>query len=295
MGLVTLLSFIGNGCAHAGSLWSRFEFLNPKLVSPMARLTSLERPRNSAARIVNIMVRVAGNEGGRPCAQVWSAGFDLKQDENGFQIAELLRKLRRELDATENALAARAVPAHLYKYAVDAFRPMLEVSNLSQAWGNIASGVAEHHVMAFRWAAYLLPEEVDQVDPGDLTELKQLLAEFEVILASATIPAALHTYLSEQLLAMKAAIAAVVVSGSSDLKAAVRKAVADVHFSEDDLKAEANATDTETVKEVRSKFGTLFKKCADVAGDSEKIYKAVKLVYDGAGWLALQLENLPST
>jgi len=239
------------------------------------------------------MVRVGGHDPGRPCTQVWSDGFELNQDDNGLQIAELLGKLRKELDATESALAAMGVPAHIYKYAVEALRPMLAVSNLSQAWGNIASGVAEHHVIAFRWAAYVLPDEAFQVEPEDLDELKRLLAEFEAVLESAVLPPALRAYLSDQLVAMKAAIAAVVVSGSSDLKAAVRRAVADVHFSEGDLKAESNITDAEAVKEVRSKFGTLFKKCADVAGDSEKIYKAVKLLSDGADWLARQLDSLP--
>lgn len=257
----------------------------------MAQVTSLENPRNSAARIVNIMVRTADQNTGRTCAQVWSDAFELSPNDDGLQVAELLWKLRNELQMTEKALAAENVPAHLYRYAVDALKPMLAVINLSQAWGNIAAGAAEHHVIAFRWAAYVLPDEIHQVETEDLDELKQLLAEFEAALADAVLPPVLFAYLSDQLVAMKAAIAAVVVSGSSDIKAAVRKAVADVHFIEDDLKAEGNATASEAV----SKFGRLYKKSAEVAGDFDKLAKVGKLIGDGVGWVMLQLDKLPPT
>lgn len=260
----------------------------------MARVTSLERPRNSAARIVNIMIRTVGQNGGSPCSTAWTSAFELSPNDDGLQVAELLGKLRKELQATENALEAMEVPAHLYKYAVNALKPMLAANNLSQAWGNISAGVAEHHVIAFRWAAYMLPEEIHQVDTEDLNELKQLLAEFEAALTDAILPPALLAYLSDQLVAMKAAIAAVVVSGSSDIKAAVRKAVADMHFNEDDLKAEASAANPEAVKEVRSKFGRLYKKSAEVAGDLDKFGKGAKLLSDGAAWLMLQWDKLPT-
>lgn len=258
----------------------------------MARVTSLEEPRNSAARIVNILVRAAGQNSGISCTEVWSHAFDLRPNDDGLQVAELLLKLRKELQATENALAATHVPAHLYKYAVDALKPMLAVSNLSQAWGNIAAGAAEHHVIAFRWAAHVLSDETHQVDTEDLNELKQLLAEFEAALVDAVLPPILFAYLSDQLLAMKSAIAAVAVSGSSDIKAAVRKAVADVHFNQDDLNTEAAATDPEAVKDVRSKFGRLYKKSAEVAGDLDKFGKGVKILTDGAEWLLLQWDKL---
>ena len=241
------------------------------------------------------MVRAAVQPSGSPSIQVWSHAFELSPDDEGYQVAELLGKLRKELRATENALAAMEVPAHLYKYAVNALEPMLTANNLSQAWGNIAAGTAEHHVIAFRWAAYLLPDECHQVDTEDLNELKQLLAEFESALADAILPPVLRAYLSDQLVAMKAAIAAVVVSGPSDIRTAVRKAVADVHFNQDDLKVEASATDTEAVKDVRWKFGRLFKKSAEVAGDIDKFGKGVKLLSDGAEWLMLQWDKLPTS
>lgn len=241
------------------------------------------------------MVRAAGQNAGSPSIQVWSHAFELSPDDDGHQVAELLGKLRKELQATENALAAMEVPAHLYKYAVNALKPMLTANHLSQAWGNVVAGAAEHHVIAFRWAAYVLPDENHQVDTEDLNELKQLLAEFEAALADAILPPVLLAYLSDQLVAMKAAIAAVVVSGSSDIKAAVRKAVADVHFNEDDLQAEARATDTEAVKDVRLKFGRLYKKSAEVAGDLDKFGKGFKLLSDGAEWLMLQWDKLPTS
>ncbi|MVT28896.1 hypothetical protein C8E08_0155 [Paracidovorax citrulli] len=91
---------------------------------------------------------------------------------------------------------------------------------------------------------------------------------------------------------MKDAIAAVVVSGPSDIRAAVRKAVADVHFSEEDLKIEASTTDAEAVKDVRSKFGNLFKKSAEVAGDLDKFEKGAKILKGGLEWLMLQWNNI---
>ncbi len=112
-------------------------------------------------------------------------------------------------------------------------------------------------------------------------------------MADAILPEALFAYLSDQLVAMKTAIDAVVVTGSSDIKAAVRKAVADMHFNEDDLKAEASATHSEAVTHVRSKFGNLYKKSAEVAGDLEKLGKGAKLLSDGVQWLVLQWDKLP--
>lgn len=259
----------------------------------MARVTSLENPRNSAARIVNIMVRTAGRSSNDRSINVWRHAFELSPNNDGHLVAELLGKLRKELQTTENALAAMAVPEHLYMYAVNALKSTLTADNLTQVWSNIESGMAEHHVVAFRWAAHVLPDESHQIDTQDLDELKQLLAEFEAALTNATLPPVLHAYLSEQLVAMKAAIAAAVVAGTTDIKAAVRKAVADVHFNEEELKAEARATDSEEIKEVRSKFARLYKKGAEIAGDFDKISKGLKLAKDGTEWLMLQWDKIP--
>lgn len=228
------------------------------------------------------------------CTRVWSHAFALDTDNDSFQVAELLRKLSRELQATESALEAMEVPPHLYKNAVNALRPMLAASNLSQHWSVVVGATAAHHVMAFRWAAYILPDEVNQVDTEDLNELKQLLADFEAVLADATLPPHLLAYLSDQLATMKAAIAAVTVSGATDIKAAVRKAVADAHFNEDDLKAEASVVEPEKVKEVKSRFSRLFKKGAEVAGDLDKLGKGAKLLYDAGEWLGLQWDKISS-
>lgn len=240
------------------------------------------------------MVRADDANPGSPSLEVWRHAFELGPNDDGLQVAELIGKLRKELRATENALAAKEVPAHLYKYATNALESMLTANHLSQPWGNVGAGTAQHHVIAFRWAAYILPDENHQVDTEDLNELKQLLAEFESALTGATLPPVLGAYLKDQLVAMKAAIAAVVVSGPSDIRAAVRKAVADVHFSEDELKAEVSATDTEAVKNARSKFGNLFKKSAEVAGDIDKFGKGAKILKDGVEWLMLQWDNLPT-
>jgi hypothetical protein len=241
------------------------------------------------------MVRAGDANPGSQSLEVWRRAFELGPNDDGHQVAELLGKLRKELQATENALAAKEVPAHLYKYAANALQSMLTANNLSQPWGNVGAGAAQHHVIAFRWAAYILPDESHQVDTDDLNELKQLLADFESALADAILPPVLGAYLRDQLVAMKAAIATVVVSGLSDIRAAVRKAVADVHFSEDELKTEAGATDTEAVKDVRSKFGNLFKKSAEVAGDLDKFGKGAKILKDGVEWLMLQWDKLPNS
>lgn len=259
----------------------------------MARVTSFEKPRNSAARIVNIMIRTVGHRSNEQSINVWRHAFELSSNNDGHQVAELLGKLRKELQVTETALAAMEVPAHLYTPAVMALKSTLTADNLTQVWGNIEQGMAEHHVVAFRWAAHVLPDESHQIDNEDLDELKQLLAEFESSLTDATLPPVLHTYLSEQLVAMKAAIAAAVVAGTSDIKAAVRKAVADVHFNEDELKAEASVTDSEEIKDVRSKFTRLYRKSAEIAGDFDKISKGLKLVKDGTEWLMLQWDKIP--
>lgn len=260
----------------------------------MTRVLTLERPRNSAARIANIMVRAATQNPNVSCAIAWHGAFNLSDSENDAEVAELLLKLQKELKSAENSLAAADVSAHLYMDAANAFRKTLSLSNLAQPWSNIVQGVAEHHVIAFRWAAHTLPDENHQVDTADLVELKQLLADFEAALTEAVLPPVLHSYLSDQLGAMKAAIAAVVVTGSSGIKAAVRKAVADVHFTEDELKAEAADTKPERVDEVRAKFGRLFKKSAEVAGDLEKLVKGSKLISGGYDWLALHWNNTPS-
>lgn len=239
------------------------------------------------------MVRAMGLGGNTQCAAAWAYAFELGKDSSSHQVAELLGKLSKELRSTEAALIGLDVPPHLYSYALDALKPMMEVHNLAQPWSNISAGGAENHLVALRWAAYVLPEEANQIDTEDLNELKQLLAEFESALKDAILPPGLHAYLSDQLNSMKDAIAAAAVSGAADIKAAVRKAVADVHFNGEALRAEASEVDSVAVKDVQSKFRSLFKKGAEVAGDIDKFGKGIKLVSEGVDWLMLQFDKAP--
>lgn len=260
----------------------------------MTQVSSLEKPRNSAARITNVMIRAATQQSALPCSLAWSNAFEISSDSDGLRVTDLLRKLSRELEAAVRALTEQEVPPHLYMYAVNAFKPMLDARNLSQAWGKIASGVAMEHIIAFRWAAYTLPDEAHQVDEADLNELKQLLADFESALNDAILPPALRAYLSDQLATMNAAIAAAVVSGTADIRVAVRKAIADANFNEEQLKSEIGTISPDTENGVGTKFRNLLKKSAEVSGDIDKIAKMTKLASEGVEWLRLQWGQVSS-
>lgn len=127
--------------------------------------------------------------------------------------------------------------------------------------------------MMLQWAAFYLGD----LGEGELTDeartdLASRVAELEEALEAHGVPDAFYHFASGLLQQLKSALVLAPIQGLAPLKAAVRKASADLHYDKDVIEAAVKAGEASPTSEtLRQKAGAALASAAKVTGDADKL------------------------
>lgn len=220
-----------------------------------------------------------------PVANSWrhAAGLpssDLKSD-NLETASALAAATRITIQSLAAQLAARDVPDQLYAPFVVRLIGVTDISLHHQPHHVSIQHLDGESMLALQWWAFVLPEDGASVSDADIEELQVRLSELEEAVNQPGIPAELRRFALDHLQTLRNALMLYPLQGVSTIKAAVRAAVSDVHFHEEELKAATGNPAPETTHLLSKIEGTL-EKASKVSGYAEKTAKALGYLTDKA-------------
>ena len=190
-------------------------------------------------------------------------------------VAEAAIATSRELKQVVAAMNDSGYASSLIQPYLADIGHALSVSSLSQDRGTLLKYLKEENILCLRWCSVVLADESIEIIPAEMEALKGLVSELDTALQESGIPPHFKRYATELLQRLKTAILMWPVQGGSQLKDAVRKAVADAEFDGEEIKTElAKSGDQPEVQTLREKLGGALKKAAEMTGDAEKLSKS---------------------
>ena len=233
---------------------------------------------NSAGRVFHILSRYLRSKVGGKSTDIWldtlaipSTGSETR---DSIAVTRYLDAIMRELDVTAKAYKELELPDDLFKSQHNALQHALQVELLHHPIGNTKQYLGDTVMLSLRWWSIILPDDDFAVAGEDMVQLKAQIDALEDALSKEGIPPGLRSYASNLLSDLRAAMLLTVVEGSKPLRSAMRKAVSDAHFEEDNLKTElAESAEKPEVRSVLSTVGAAVKTMANIVGDTERLSK----------------------
>lgn len=209
----------------------------------------------------------------------WLRAAGLPSNENEVEsarlAAELITAIAREIPAVLEATKAAGIPEGLIGPQVHHLGNSLHVHLLNAQGSQSAQYITGEALLALGWASVILPNEDVVVEDAAVAELTQKIDELRQALELEGIPPSLRRYADQQLESLNRALRMFRVQGAAPFRSAVRKAVSDAHFDEEEIKAALDThAESPPVRTLREKLGGALKSAAAVAGEAEKFTKA---------------------
>jgi DNA primase len=195
----------------------------------------------------------------------------------------LLSTADRELQTIKSTLLARGVPDGLVAPYIERGRSAVSTTLLPTTWNNVTQYFSQDTLLAYQWFSYLLDEEIQSINPEDVSKLLEEIANLETELQTAELSPGLKQFLLSHLKAMQDALRQSRIAGAKPIQRAVRTVQSDCEFEGEHLSAEIKATpDKSTAKKAGEKFTNIWKKAVELSGDIEKIQKGAKTLSETA-------------
>jgi hypothetical protein len=233
---------------------------------------------NPAQRIVDLLEKVPRVGQQEPMVNGLKALFAYEPADAYRGHAKRLEQVLVQIDLAERGLVALQFPSSLFArqftQARNAFTPSALNSNFSHVTGHVTTDV----VLAFRWAAFALPDEGEQLKPESLdaliTEVAALLDEP----ALQGLPQVLRDKLIEHLTAMLIALRGCPVTGSEPLQKAVKDLGLDLATNKDSFDTAIESADARS-KPFLDRTKAFIRKAVEAASIAGKGAEGVEKVW----------------
>jgi hypothetical protein len=207
--------------------------------------------QNSAQRVFSHLSRASAISGALGMVDGFTKLFQLPASQDALEasraVAQRMELLLRQVDATVRACVSRGVPEGLYSRQVSQVRNALNPTALSSKFDHARGHVTPDTLLAFAWAAYVLPaEEGVFIDATALKDLIGRLHEvrFDSLLDS--LPDNLRALVTKHLDALLHAFAEYEVTGAAPLEQAVMNFATDAATFDPAIVAEVSKAPEET-------------------------------------------------
>ena len=208
---------------------------------------------------------------------MWRVALGLSPEAAGpnseHEVTEGLFALRSEILSLEALLSKRGVPEGLWLDHLNRIKEMTMAASLNRHREQLNDAFRNDARVMLQWAAFYLGE----LDQGELTdhardELASRVEELEEALKAHDVPDAFYEFASGLLQQLKSALALAPIQGLAPLRAAVRKASADLHYDKDVIEAAVQAGEANPASEtLRQKAGAALASAAKVTGEVDKL------------------------
>lgn len=201
---------------------------------------------NPAQRIVDLLDKVPSVGQQEPMVNGLKALFAYEPADAYRGHAQRLEQVLVQIDLTERGLVALQFPSSLFTrqlaQARNAFTPSALNSNFNHVTGHITSDV----VLAFKWAAFALPDEGEKLKPESLDALITEVAGLLDDPALRALPQILRDVLIEHLTAILTALRGCPVTGLEPLQKAVKDLGLELATNKDRFDAATNSANVES-------------------------------------------------
>lgn len=248
---------------------------------------------NAAQRIVDCLIR--RNQIGSNASMIdgLKTLFDYTPIEPYREHSKRLELLLTQIDSVESNLKNLSFPDHLYSQQVSTARNAFSPSALNNSWNHVLGNITLDVELAFKWAAYAIPDEIDQLDASKLAEFKEEIFSLKSDPMLAKLPPTLRDLITKYFDDILNAISTYSITGNTPFEKAATDLTVKIILEKDTLEAET----TQVTKEVEPFFKqakSFIKKTVDVVVATGKgadaIDKVLKLATE-KGPLLLELVN----
>lgn len=248
---------------------------------------------NAAQRIVDCLIKRSQIGPNASMIDGLKTLFDYTPIEPYREHSKRLELLLTQIDSVENELKNLSFPEHLFSRQVSVARNAFSPSALNNSWSHVLNHVTPDIELAFMWAAYAIPDEVDQLDPSTLAEFKEEIISLKSDPMLAKLPPMLRDLISKYFDNILEAISTYSITGNAPFEKAATDLTVKIIVEKDTLEAET----TQVTKEVEPFFKqakSFIRKTVDVVVATGKgadaIDKVLKLATE-KGPLLLEFLN----
>jgi hypothetical protein len=248
---------------------------------------------NAAQRIVDCLIRRSQIGPNASMIDGLKTLFDYIPIEPYREHSKRLELLLTQIDAVESSLKNLSFPEHLYSQRVNTARNAFSPSALNNSWSHVLNNVTPDVELAFMWAAYAMPDEIDQLDASTLAEFKEQIISLKSDPMLAKLPPTLRDLITKYFESILDAISTYSITGNAPFEKAATDLTVKIILEKDTLEAET----TQVTKEAEPFFKqakSFIKKTVDVVVATGKgadaIDKVLKLATE-KGPLLLELVN----
>ena len=238
---------------------------------------------NSGTRFCALIQAATRFDKASKSLDTWATYFNVEsvstRQDRSHDVAAFLGAGVSELEAMAAALEAQGVPKNLVEPYTSKAATAFALSHLANKWETVVQYFSPDVVLAFKWFAFVLPDEGLELADEQLKELVALVDELKCLLDDEKLPHPLETFIKGHLRAIEIALHTAPLQGAAPLKKAIRETFGDANFEREELIAAVeSAENPEKAKSLGQKFEGLWKRVASVCGDADKISKGTKAI-----------------
>lgn len=183
------------------------------------------------------------------------------------EVSNAIGDFRDELAIADEQLYQIGVPETLRAPPIEAARQLTSPPLLAASWRSHRDNyLGRHIVVAWAWAAFVVPADGQDISEEDLTQLIGELAELEAIASKASMPQSLRSYISRQTTRVRDALRRSKIRGLAPLKEAASVVIVDTLREASTL---AKAVQDKAAGEAAAHLRATFVALATVTGDAE--------------------------
>lgn len=141
---------------------------------------------NSAKRLYDLFSEAKKSRSQAATFHVWIETFGLQGEPAQLHEdigASCMAAIREELELLAAELEDRGCPDELFREAINKLRYVVSPSQFSAGWNHLSDHVGLEHLMALRWAGWLLDGEECAINQDErsrlIDELDKVIAELE--------------------------------------------------------------------------------------------------------------------
>lgn len=233
---------------------------------------------NAAQRVVDCLVITSQINSNVSMLDGLKILFNYTPTEPFREHSQKLELLLSQIDFVENNLKSLDFPEHLSFQQISSARNAFSTSALNNSWSHVKNHITPDVELAFKWAAYALADEANQIDDATLASLREEINSLKSDPLLAKMPPTLRDLITKYLNAILEAIVAYPLAGRAPFQKAAEDFAVKIIVENDALVAET----THVSKEAESFYKTaknVIKKTFDVVSTTSKGVEAIDKIW----------------
>lgn len=236
---------------------------------------------NPASRILAVYDKALSfNPGnGAPFLRLWGSVLGVSETADHTHEDEVvagITALRAEIDLLRTRLVERGCPLHLFDSQLSRIKGIASTTLLGQDCKGARAEQKNDVRLALEWAAWVLPDEEDEVPAGDIEGLTAELAALEETVGRLEVAPQTKEFLLRQLALIRVALRFYGINGIAPIEKALEQSLGSLKRS--GAVVEDIEVSSDEAKSAWRRVASVITRTADIADKVDKIRKGAAAV-----------------